>query len=83
MIGMSNHRSPAGAGARSTGPTSESLAGTPWKLNPSAFSGSSVHLRSFKNVVVMIFTEYVGFGHVLKDSVMLTHYASRKCELQM
>ena len=67
MIGMSNHRSPAGAGARGAVPTSESLAGIPWKLNPPVFGGDYVHFRSFEKKVV-IFDEYVGFGHGLKDT---------------
>ena len=67
MIGTSNHRSPAGAGARGDVPAGESPAGIPWKLNPPAFSGDSVHFRSFEKKAI-IFAEYVGFGHVLKDT---------------
>ena len=67
MIGTSNHRSPAGAGARGTVPVGESLAGIPWKLNPPVSSGDFVHFRSFKKEDI-IFAEYVGFGHVLKDT---------------
>ena len=64
MIGTSNHRSPAGAGARGTVPVGESLADIPSKLKPPVFSGDSVPFRSFKKAE----TEYVGFGHVLKDT---------------
>ena len=67
MIGTSNHRSPAGAGARGTIPVGESLAGIPWKLNPPTFSGDSVHFRSFEKEAI-IFAEYVSCGHVLKDT---------------
>ena len=67
MIGTSNHRSPADAGARGAVPAGESPAGIPWKLNPPAFSVDSVHFRSFEKEAV-IFAEYVGFGHVLKDT---------------
>ena len=67
MIGTSNHRSPADAGARGAVPAGESPAGIPWKLNPPVFSGDSVHFRSFEKKAI-IFAEYVGFGHVLKDS---------------
>ena len=67
MIGTSNHRSPAGAGARGAVPAGESPAGIPWKLNPPVFRGDSVHFRSFEKEVI-IFSEYVGFGHVLKDN---------------
>ena len=66
VIGTSNHRSPAGAGARGTVPAGESLAGIRWNLNLSIFSGDSVHFRSFEKEAV-IFAEHVGFGHVLKD----------------
>ena len=62
MIGTSNRRSPADAGARGTVPAGESLAGIPWKLNPSVFSGDSVHFRSFEKEAI-IFAEYVGFDH--------------------
>ena len=67
MVGTSNHRSPADAGARDGIPAGESPAGIPWKLNPPVFSGDSVHFRSFEKEAI-IFTEYVGFGHVLKDT---------------
>ena len=67
MIGTSNHRSPAGAGARGAVPAGESPAGIPWKLNPPFFSGDSVHFCSFKKEAI-IFAQYVGFGHVLKDT---------------
>ena len=67
MIGTSNHRSPADAGARSAVPAGESPAGIPWKLNPPVFSGDSVHFRSFEKEAI-IFAEYVGFGHVLEDT---------------
>ena len=68
VIGTSNHRSPAGtARARGTVPVGESLAGVPWKLNPPVFSGDSVNFRSFKKEDI-IFAEYVGFGHILKDT---------------
>ena len=67
MMGTSNHRSPAGAGARGVVPAGESPAGIPWKLNLSIFSGDSVHFRSFEKEAI-IFAEYVGFGHVLKDN---------------
>ena len=67
MIGTSNHRSPAGAGARDAVLAGESLAGSPWKLNPPVFSDDSVHFRSFEKEAI-IFTEYVGFDHVLKDT---------------
>ena len=67
MIGTSNHRSPAGAGARGAVPAGESPAGIPWKLNPPFFSGDSVHFRSFEEEAI-IFAEYVGFGNVLKDT---------------
>ena len=66
MIGTSNHRSPAGVGARGAVPAGESPAGIPWKLNPPVFSGDFVHFRSFEKETI-IFAEYVGFGHVLKD----------------
>ena len=66
MIGTSNHRSPVGAGARGAVPADVSLAGIPWKLNPPVISGDSVNFRSFKKEAI-IFTEYVGFGHVLED----------------
>ena len=68
MIGTSNHRSPAGAGAKGAVPAGESLAGIPWKLNPPVFSGDSVHFRSFDKEAI-IFAEYVGFGHILKDTL--------------
>ena len=48
-------------------PVGESLAGIPWKLNPPVFSGNSVNFRSFKKEAI-IFAEYVGFGHVRKDT---------------
>ena len=67
MIGTSNHRSPAGAGARGAIPAGESPTDIPWKLNPPDFSGDSVHFRSFEKEAI-IFAEYVGFGHVLKDT---------------
>ena len=67
MIGTSNHRSPAGAGATGAVPAGEPPAGIPWKLNPPVFSGDSVHFRSFEKEAI-IFAEYVGFGHVLKDT---------------
>ena len=67
MIGTSNHRSPAGAGARGAVPAGESPAGIPCKLNSPVFSGDSVHFRSFEKEAI-IFAEYVGFGHVLKDN---------------
>ena len=67
MIGTLNHRSPAGAGARGAVPAGESPAGIPWKVNPSVFSGDSVHFQSFEKEAI-IFAEYVGFGHVLKDT---------------
>ena len=67
MIETSNHRSPAGAGARGAVPDGESPAGISWKLNPPVFSSDSVHFRSFEKEVI-IFAEYVGFGHVLKDT---------------
>ena len=66
MIGTSNHRSPADAGAMGVVPAGESPAGIPWKLNLPLFSGDSVHSRSFEKEAI-IFAEYVGFGHVLKD----------------
>ena len=66
MIGTSNHRSPAGAGARGAVPAGESPAGIPWRLNPPVFSGDCVHFRSFEKEAI-IFAEYIGFGHVLKD----------------
>ena len=68
MIGTSNHRSPAGAGATGTVPVGESLAGFPWKLNPAVFSGDSVHFRSSLKKQAIIFPEYVGFGRVLKGT---------------
>ena len=37
------------------------------KLNPPVFSDNSVHFRSFEKEVI-IFAEYIGFGHVLKDT---------------
>ena len=67
MIGTSSHRSPADAGARGAVPAGESPAGIPWKLNPLVFSDDSVHFRSFEKEAI-IFAEYVGFGHVLKDT---------------
>ena len=67
LIGTSNHRSPAGAGARGAVPAGESPAGISWKLNPLFFSGDSVHFRSFEKETI-IFAEYVGFGHVLKGT---------------
>ena len=67
LIGTSNHRSPAGAGARGVVPAGESLAGIPWKLNPPVFSGDSVHFCSFEKEAI-IFAKDVGFGHVLKDT---------------
>ena len=67
MIKTSNPRSPAGAGARGSVPAGESPAGIPRNLNPPVFSGDSVHFRSFEKEVI-IFAEYVGFGHVLKDN---------------
>ena len=67
MIGRSNHRSPAGAGARGAVPAGEPPAGIPWKLNPPVFSGDSVHFRPFEKEAI-IFAEYIGFGHVLKDT---------------
>ena len=67
MIGTSNHRSPAGTGARGTIPVGESLAGIPLKLKAPVFSGDSVHFRSFEKEAI-IFAEYVGFSHVLKDT---------------
>ncbi|CAN0023551.1 unnamed protein product, partial [Ascophyllum nodosum] len=67
MIGTSNHRSPAGAGARGAVSAGGSLAGIPWKLNPPVFSGGSVQFRSFEKEAI-IFVDYVGFGHVLKDA---------------
>ena len=67
MIGTSNHRSPAGAGARRAVPAGESLAGIPWKLDPPIFSGDSVYFRSFEKEA-NIFAEYVGFRYVLKDT---------------
>ena len=67
MIRTSNHRSPAGAGARGAVPAGESLAGIPWKLNPLVFSDESVHFHSFKKEAI-IFAEHVGFGHVRKDT---------------
>ena len=67
MIGTSNHRSPAGAGARGAVLAGESPTGIPWKLNPPVFRGDSVHFRSFEKEAI-IFAEYVGFGHVLKDN---------------
>ena len=67
MIGTSNHRSPAGAGARGTVPAGESPAGISWKLNLPVFSGDSVHFRYFEKEAI-IFAEYVGFGHVLKGT---------------
>ena len=68
MIGTSNHRSPAGAGARGAIPDGESLAGIPWKLNPPILSGNYVHFRSFEKEAI-IFADYVDFGHVLKDII--------------
>ena len=67
MIGTSNHRSPAGAGARGAVPAGESPVGISWKLNPPVFSGGSVHFRSSEKEAI-VFAEYVGFGHVLKDT---------------
>ena len=67
MIGKSDHRSPADAGARGAVPADESPAGIPWKLNPPVFSGDSVQIRSFEKEAI-IFAEYVSFGHVLKDT---------------
>ena len=67
MIGTSNHRSPAGAGARGAVPAGESPAGIKWKLNPPVLSGDSVHFRSFETEAIT-FAEYVGFGHDLKDT---------------
>ena len=67
MIGTSNHRSPAGTGARGAVPAGESSAGIPWKLNPPVLSGGSVHFQSLEKEAI-IFAEYVGFGHVLKDN---------------
>ena len=67
MIEASNYRSPAGAGARGAVPAGESPAGIPRKLNPPVFSGDSLHFRSFEKEAI-IFPEYVGFGHVLKDN---------------
>ena len=66
MIGISNHRSPVGAGARGAIPAGESLAGIPLKLNPPGLNGDSVHFCSFEEEAT-IFAEYAGFGHVLKD----------------
>ena len=43
MIGKSNHRSPAGAGARGAVPARESPAGIPWKLNPLVFNGAILY----------------------------------------
>ena len=69
MIGTSNHRSPAGAGATGTVvPVGESLTGIPWKLNPPVFSGDSAHFRSSLKKQAIIFAEYVGFGRVLKGT---------------
>ena len=62
MIETSNHRSPAGAGARDAVPAGESPAGIPWKLNPPVFSDDSLHSRSFEKEAI-IFAEYIGFGH--------------------
>ena len=67
MIRTSNPRSPADAGARGAVPAVESPAGIPWKLNPPVYSGNSVHFRSFEKEAIL-FAEYVGFGHVLKDT---------------
>ena len=67
IIGTSNHRSPAGARARGAVPADKSLAGVPWKLNPPVISGDSVHFRSIERKAI-VFAEYVGFGHVLKDT---------------
>ena len=67
MIGMSNHRSPTGTGAKGAVPAGESPAGIPWKLDPPGFSGGSVHFRSFEKEAIIL-AEYVGFGHVLKDN---------------
>ena len=63
----SNHRSPAGAGARGTVPVGESLAGIPCKLNPPVLSSDSVHFCFLKKEDIIL-AEYVGFGHVLKDT---------------
>ena len=67
MIGTSNHRSSAGAGARGVVSAGESLAGIPWNLNPPVFSGDSLHFRSFEDKAI-VFAEYVGLGHILKDT---------------
>ena len=67
MIGTSNHRSPAGAVARGAVPAGESPTGIQWKLNPPVFSGDSVNFRSFEKEAI-IFAEYVGFGHILKNT---------------
>ena len=37
------------------------------EAEPTGFSGDSVHFRSFKKEAI-VFAEYVGFGHVLKDT---------------
>ena len=67
MIGTSNHRSPAGAVARGAVPAGESPTGIQWKLNPPVFSGDSVNFRSLEKEAI-IFAEYVGFGHILKNT---------------
>ena len=67
MIESSNHQSLADPGARGAVPAGESLAGIPWKLNPPVCSSNSEHFRSFEKEA-LIFAEYVGFGHVLKDT---------------
>ena len=67
MIGTSNHRSTAGAGPRDAVPAGDLLMGIPSKLNPPVLSDDSVQFRSFEKEVI-IFAEYVGFGHVLKDT---------------
>ena len=67
MIGTSNHRSPAGAGARGAVPAGEPLACIPRKLNPPVFNGDSIRFLSFEKEAI-IFAEYVDFGHVLKET---------------
>ena len=67
MTGKLNHRSPAGTEARDAVPACESLAGIPWKLNPSVPTDGFVHFRSFDKEAI-IFAEYVRFGRVIKDS---------------
>ena len=69
MIGTSNHRSPAGAGARGTVPVGESLAGIRWKLNPPVFSGEILYISALSKKWPSYLVNMLAlFGHVLKDT---------------